>query len=133
MKRVLLIVGGIVLLGIILCAVLVGGGVFAIFQATQPVVDAGDKFMTALRDGNYQQAYDMAGAQLQKDAQNAQGLETALSSFQPKTWTFTSRNINNNQGQLEGTTTYANDTAGTVTLTLEQVGSEWKVIGANFK
>ena len=70
---------------------------------------------------------------LQQEAGDAQGLQNALSSKQPQSWTFTSRNINNDQGTLSGTASYKDGTTGTVDLVLVKVGNDWKVAGISMK
>ena len=129
----LLIIGIIVLALLLLCgigvAVLVGG----VFSLTQPVANAGDAYMAALRDGNYSKAFDLSTPSLQQEVGNADGLKSALSSKQPKSWSFTSRSINNNQGSLSGTASYADGTTGTVDVVLTQVGNDWKVEGISLK
>lgn len=129
----LLIIGGIVLGLLLLCgigaAVLVG----SVFNATQPMANTGEAFMTAARDGNWSKAYDMSSTALQQEAGNAQGLQTALSSKPLASWSFTSRNISNGQGTLSGTTNYTNGTSGTVDMVLNQVGNDWKVAGVSLK
>jgi hypothetical protein len=129
----LLIIGIIVLALVLICgiggALLVGG----VLNATQPVVDAGNAFMTALRDGDYNKAYDLSAPVLQQDAGNVEGLQAALGTKPVASWSFNSRNISNNQGSLEGTTTYTDGSTGTVTMALTQVGKDWKVAGVSLK
>ncbi|MDQ3929085.1 MAG: hypothetical protein M3328_08055, partial [Chloroflexota bacterium] len=66
-RNILLIVGGVVLLGVALCAVLFLTVFSTVMNATQPMADTGEKFMAALRDGNDQQAYDLCTSALQSD------------------------------------------------------------------
>lgn len=129
----LLVIGIIVLALVLICgiggALLVGG----LINATQPVANAGDAFMAALRDGDYNRAYDMSAPALQQDAGDAEGLQAALGTKPVASWSFTSRNISNNQGSLEGTTTYTDGSTGTVTMALIQVGNDWKVSGVSLR
>ena len=126
---ILLAIGGIILLCVLGVFLFVGG----IFGATQPVVDAGEAYMIALRDGNYDRAFDLSSPDLQNEVGDASGLEGALSSKQPATWTFTSRSINNNDGQLSGNTTYKDGTSGTVEMTLTKLNNAWKVVGISLR
>lgn len=129
----LLIIGGIVLVLVLLCVAgfaALGG---LVLGATQPVANAGEAYMTALRDGDYSKAFDLSSTALQQEVGNAQGLQTGLSSKQPARWSFTSRNVSNNQGNLSGTTTYKDGTSGTVDMVLTQVGNDWKVAGVSMK
>ena len=129
----LLIIGIIVLAVVLICgiggALLVGG----VLNATQPIANAGEAYMTALRDGDYNRAYDLSAPALQQEAGSAEGLQTVLGTKPLASWSFNSRNISNNQGSLEGTTTYTDGSTGTVTMALTQVGSDWKVSGISLK
>ena len=129
----LLIIGIIVLALVLICgiggALLVGG----VINATQPVANAGDAFMAALRDGDYNKAYDLSAPALQQEVGNAEGLQAALGTNRVASWSFTSRNISNNQGSLEGTTTYTDGSTGTVTMALTQVGNDWKVSAVSLR
>ncbi len=129
----MLIIVGIVVAAILVCVLAVFLLVGVVFTATQPVVDAGDAFMRALRDGDYNAAFDLSAPSLQAEAGNPAGIETALSFKQPASWSFTSRNINNNDGSLSGTTTYKDGSTGTVEMALTKVGNDWKVTGINLK
>ncbi len=129
----LLIIGIIVVALLLVC----GGGGFLLFtvviNATQPVVDAGEVYLTALRDGDYNKAFNLSSQSLQQQVGNAQGLQTALSSKPVASWSITSRSINNGQGALSGTTTYKNGETGTVDMVLNKVGNNWKVSGVSLK
>jgi hypothetical protein len=129
----LLIIGIIVVAFLLLCGVGVALLIGGVFAATQPVANAGDAYMTALRDADYNKAFDLSTPSLQQEAGNADGLKAALSSKKPASWSFTSRNISNNQGSLSGTTSYADGTTGTVDMVLNQVGNDWKVAGISLK
>lgn len=126
---ILLTILGVIVVCVVGVFLLIGG----IFAATQPVVDAGDAYMAALRDTDYSRAFDLSSTALQQKAVDASGLETALSSKVPATWTFTSRGINNNDGSLSGNDTYKDGTTGTVELSLLKEGDKWKVDGINLK
>lgn len=118
---------------LLLCGV---GGVLlfnTVMSATQPVVNAGEAYMMALRDGDYTRAFEMSDSALQQEVGDAEGLQAALSQRQLSGWSFTSRAINNAQGTLSGTTTYTNGETGTVDMTLTQVGNDWKVAGINLR
>lgn len=129
----LLIIGGIVLALVLLCVVagvlLVGG----VLNATQPVADAGDAYMAALRDGDYSKAFDLSTSAVQQEVGDAEGLQAGLGGRQLASWIFTSRNISNGQGSLSGTATYTNGESGTVEMVLNQVGNDWKVAGLTLR
>jgi hypothetical protein len=129
----LLIIGIIVLALVLICgiggALLVGG----VLSATQPLADAGDAYMAALRDGNYSRAYDLSAPDLQKEAGNAEGLQAVLATKPLTSWSFNSRNISNDQGSLSGTTVYTDGSTGMVEMALAKVGNDWKVSGIRLK
>jgi hypothetical protein len=129
----LLIIGGILLVLVLLC----GGGIVllvgGVLSATQPIANVGEAYMTALRDGDYNKAFSLSDPSLQAQVKGAEGLQAALGSKQVATWSFTSRNITNNQGGLSGTTTYKTGESGTVDVVLTQVGNDWKVSGISLK
>ncbi len=102
--------------------------------ATQPVADAGDKFMQSLRDGNYAAAHALMHPDLQQEIGTPQDLRQMIESnkAQPKKWTFTSRDIENDEGYLEGSVTMTGG-EGTVTIDLVKVGNDWKVVSFNLE
>lgn len=126
-KRWLLWVLGLGLLGAVIAA-FVTILLVVLGNLTQPVVTAGDAFMTALKTGNYTQAYALCTPELQKELGNVSGMTTMLESDQPSQWSWTSRSIRNGVGLLDGSITYTDGKAGTVHLVLNQVGSDWKIV-----
>ena len=132
-RRIALIVGGVLLGSLLLCVILSVTLFAGVFGLTQPAVDSGDKFMAALRDGNYDRAFELSTPSLQQEVGDAQALRGALASKQPTKWSFTSRNIQNDLATLEGTTTYANNESGQVEMELRKVGNDWRVSFINLK
>ncbi len=133
-KKVLLIGGigcGVLLL---VCVAFFAITFLAGMGATQPAADAGEAFLTALKSGNYAQAYGLCGAALQKELGSAQGLQRLVESnkAQPVKWSINSRNIANDQAQLEGTIATAGNPSGSLHVTLASEGGVWKVVGFNF-
>lgn len=135
-KKVLLIVGGLALVACLVCVVFVLLVVALGVGATQPAADVGEAFMAALKSGDYSQAYNLCAPALQKEVGgNAAGLERLVKNgrVEPTGWTFTSRNVENNVAQLTGTATFTGNRQGTVRVTLNQIGNDWKVVGFNLK
>ena len=138
-RKVLLIIGAVLLALCLLCGLIIGAvTLFPIvlgFGATQPAADAGEAFMTALKSGSYPQAYGMCAPALQQELKSPQGLQQLVTNgkVQPASWSFSSRNVNGNSAQLDGTATFANGTQGTVRIVLAQNGSVWQVVGFNLK
>jgi len=118
-----------VALGALAAVIIIGISaiVLLVNALTQPVVTAGDNFMTALKTGNYAQAYDLCTPDLQKEYGGVSGLATSERNKRPVQWKWTSRSIRNGVGYLDGTVTYAIGKPIMVYLELTQVGNDWKV------
>lgn len=101
--------------------------IIVISAFTQPVVTAGDAFMSALKTGNYTQAYALCTPELQKELDSVSGMATLVEPNKPAQWSWSSRSIRNGVGQLDGSLTYADGKTGTVHLVLNQVGGDWKI------
>jgi hypothetical protein len=134
-RTVVLIGVGLVGLAIISCVIFAGGLFAGIMGATQPVVDASDAFLTALKDGNYDRAYALSSPSLQGELQNPQGFQRVLrvNRLPLKSWTFTNRSINNQQGQVAGNGELDDGRTVTIQLQLQLTGGEWKVSAFNFQ
>ncbi len=138
-RKTLLIIVAVVL-GLCVCcaAVFIGialtGGLTAL-GLTQPAADAGEAFMTALKNGNFDQAYGLCAPTLQRELGNARNLETRVKNakVQPTAWSFSSRNVSGSEAQLDGSVTFVGNREGTVRLVLQQIGSEWKISGFNLR
>lgn len=136
-RNIFLIIGGVLLLlvcGCIGSVLAFGGAIFGgVMAATQPMTDAGDRFMTALRDGNYDSAYNMCTPSLQSEFGDVATFESRVQNSRPTTWTFNSRNISNDQGQLDGSATLANGSEADLRLVLRNVSNSWKIEGVQIE
>ncbi len=134
-KKVLLLIGILVLLALGACVLLISLGVFAGVSATKPIADVGKAFMTALKDGDYARAFALCSTDLQTELGDAGQLQALIEdgNAQPASWKFSSRNISDDQGQLEGTVTFTGDRPGTLSIILARVDDEWKVAGFDFQ
>jgi hypothetical protein len=132
-KNIFLIIGGVLLLLVCGCVgffVVLGGTIFGgVMAATQPMADAGERFMVAFRDGNYSSAYNMFTPSLQSEIGGQDRMEETLQASRPTKWSFNSRNISNDTGQLQGTMTLTDGREADFQLTLANVGGEWKISG----
>ncbi len=108
-------------------ALFVGALILGIGTLTQPVVSSGDRFMTTLQTGDYAQAYALCTPALQQQLGGVHQLITLVQNHQPGHWNWTNRSIRNGVGNLDGALTYADGTAGTVQLTLQQVSGAWDI------
>jgi hypothetical protein len=135
-RKTLLIIAGAVVGVCMCCAVVVAvvslTGVLGIFGVTQPVADVGEKFMQSLKAGDYATAYAQLHPALQQKIGTPQDLKKMVESgkAQPSKWNFTTRNMENDQGHLEGSVTMQG-AEGTVTLDLTKLGDEWKITSFN--
>ncbi len=123
---------GLTALVIVGVALLVTGILFVVNGATQPVVTAGDSFMTALKAGDYTQAYALCAPDLQKELGSMSGLATLEQNHQPAQWNWSSRSIRNDVGLLDGSFTYTDGKAGTMHLVFSRVNNSWKVTTFRF-
>ncbi len=133
-RTVAIVVGVVLVLCVCVCLVVAavgaisGGSILALLGVTQPVADVGEKFMQSLKTADYSTAYKLCDPSLQKELGSVAGLKQMIErgQAQPVKWSFTSRNINNDTGSLEGTVTMQGG-EGTVSLELVKSGTDWLV------
>jgi hypothetical protein len=128
---ILVIVGVLVLCcALIGLFVLVTGGtaVGAALGLTQPAVDTGNEFMQALKDENYELAFDLCAPNIQEELGSAEGLQEfiEIADRQPEKWKFSSRSVENDVADLSGPATFRFGEA-TLTLQLTKIDDSWKV------
>lgn len=92
---------------------------------------SGEAFMTALRDGNHDVSYNMLTSDLQNEIGGKDGWVQFATPRNFESWNFSSSNIENNQGQLDGQAVIQGETYA-MTLVFLTVNQEWKVAGINF-
>lgn len=135
-QKVLLLLAAIAL-GFCLCVIVMAAGVFLFASGlTQPAATVGEEFMTALKDGDYQKAFSLCSPALQRElGGNATGLERLIKNgrVEPTTWTFTSRDVEGDTAELNGSASFTGNRKGTVRVTLGQDGGKWRVIGFNLR
>ena len=134
-NRKWLMIGGIGCAAVFLLCICIVVAAFALgMLGTQPSADAGEAFMTALKNSDYAGAYALCAPDLQNKLVNAQGLQRLVEGgkARPTVWSFSSRNVTNGQAELSGTVTMVGG-QGTVTLSLIQVGDQWKIIAFNLQ
>src|SRR5262245_58707721 len=119
MKRVLGIIGGLVVLCIAVVGVIFGIALFL----TQDAAKAGDDFMLAIKENRLDDAYAMLGDEALADV-DMDGFTATFGDSGLTSWSFTNRQVNNDQGQLDGTA-QVGDTTFNVSLVLRKVGDTW--------
>lgn len=121
---------GVVVLSICACIACISLGgltIFGIVAATQPVVDAGNDFFIEAKEGDWPTAYGLASNRLQSELGSAENLQVFFTDQQPQDWSFNSRSITNQTGEVSGTMTDKDGDKFSVTLTFIQDGDDWKV------
>lgn len=105
-----------------------GTGGLAILGATQPAVDSADKFMTAIKDSNWQAATNLCTPDLQREIAQQGGMQRFIEGnrVKPVSWTFTSRNVENNRAEVSGKAVFTDNRPGTVEISLVNTDG-WKI------
>lgn len=132
MKRMLL---GIVMtmLAIVICC---GSGagliLWRIYDLLQAPRAAGNEFMQAMADEQYETAYRMLTPAYQTRLENASGLAAIFIEAPPATWNFSSITSINGTGSVEGTLTDTDGEIYTLTLSLLEINEEWHIDGVTY-
>ena len=109
-----------------------GGGLYAVLSTVLgPVVQSGDDFMAGLRDGEFDRAYALTTASLQRELGDAAAMGKSIGSYRPTDWSWSGRAVRNGVGTLEGAVTYSGGRSGHARLQLVQVDGQWRVEGYN--
>src|SRR5215213_6185312 len=123
MRRILSILGGL----LVLCIVVVGLIIGAAFFLTQDVAKAGDDFMQAIKDNRLEDAYAMLGDEALEDV-DFDGFSATFADSGLTTWSFSNRQVNNDTGQLNGTAEFVDGTYN-VSLVLRKANGIWRIVG----
>ncbi len=113
-------------LGLIMFVGLIVG---VVFWATGGITDTADEFFAAAKDGDYEKAYSLTSQQLQGQTDQA-GLEaylteSGLNEVTDTSWS--SRSMENNTAELDGTVTTASGGEIEVTMELIKEGEDWRI------
>jgi len=122
-----IVLGAIAAVVVIFLAVLL----LIIGSFTQPVVKAGDEFMTALKTRDFTKAYALCTSDLQREIGSESGMvalvQDQAQDRRPSNWNWTGRSLRNGVGKLDGSVTFSDGKPGTAHLVLQQVGNDWKI------
>jgi hypothetical protein len=131
MKKILLILGGLLGLCIVVALLAIGGGFFF----TQGAATSGETFMTALKDSDYKKAFDQCAPALQQEIKSVEDLQAMIENgnVKPVSWAFNNRNVNNDQGELSGTATLSDNRTADLSIVLTKIENDWKIVGFNIK
>ncbi|MDQ7035245.1 MAG: hypothetical protein Q9P01_10545 [Anaerolineae bacterium] len=131
MRRIALIIGGLVAVCIVFFVVVLGVAWFA----TSGVATAADDFMTALQNDDMDAAYAMFTTALKDEVSPEQFNEMFANNVfvddALDSWSFNNRSVENSTGEVSGTATVG-DREFSVTLNFVNNDS-WKLIGFNFE
>jgi hypothetical protein len=125
MRRILLIIGGLVLACVVFAVAVFG----LAFVATNGAATAADAFMTALQNGDTDSAYAMFAPSLQDEVSSETFNET-FGAANLESWSFTNRAVENNLGSVSGTAVIDGETFN-VTVNLAN-NDGWKITGYDF-
>jgi hypothetical protein len=119
----------IVLTSMLLMVLLSGCGLAGDLKT---VNETGKTFMTALQNMDYATSYNLLTPSVQEEVGGESGWQewAAIRTF-PE-WSFSSTNIENNQGQMEGEATL-DGIKYDVVLIFDQVNETWLVSGISFQ
>ena len=116
-----------------LLALLFASGCGAV-DAGKDLADQGNAFMTALKEGNFQAAYDQMTPELQQEIGGVADLQSMIvdNAATPSDWSFSGVNMSTeegvNTGTLDGSVDYADGKTGTVNLEYVQQDGAWKML-----
>jgi hypothetical protein len=123
-KIILVVLAGLAIFGVALFYIL--------RSALGPVIDAGDSFMGALRDGNDSAAYAAAAPDLQRQLGSVGGMTVTIDNYRPSQWSWSTRSLVNGVGDLSGNVTYQSGNRGTAELRFGKVDGAWRVTSFRF-
>jgi hypothetical protein len=121
-----------ILIGVAVLALFVGVLLYVVLTLTAPIVAGGERFMTALKAGDFEQAYAVSTPELQREFGSAPAMARRVGIYRPVEWSWSQRSIRNGLGELSGGVTFATGTHGQASLELLKVGEEWRVSAFRF-
>ena len=98
-----------------------------------PMADTGESLMKAMKASDNAASYHLLGSALQKEIGGEQGWAAFAKPRVPTQWNFSNKSIENGQGKLEGTVSFANGQNLNVVLVLIKESSDWRIAGINFQ
>jgi hypothetical protein len=102
----------------------------------RPMTQAGDAFLTAVSEGDYEQAYNLCSNSLQQELGSATGLKQIIErenrDYIPINWRFESMSMRSSDGETRGRVTYEDGARGTVELTYVNSRDAWLVSSFSF-
>lgn len=125
MRRILLIIGGLVLACVVFAVAVFG----LAFVATNGAATAAEDFMKAVQAGDTASAYAMFTPSLQEEVSSETFNET-FGAANLESWSFTNRAVENNLGSVSGTAVIDGETFAAAISLINNDG--WKINGYDF-
>lgn len=124
----------VILMAVSLFVVMIIGFIVALFavlsSVLQPITDAGNGFLEALRDEDYETAYTYLASHLQSQVESPKLLAGYMQEYdlQPQSWFFNQQSLRNNYGTLGGGITLKNGTDVGLAINLSLEGDKWRIV-----
>ena len=128
-RRILLLVVGLGVLGCVCCAAFFAIGGYGLFQAGKPVIDAGNAYLQAIKDGDYAGAAAMETDTFRNSDGSAEDLSVIFGENKPDSWNINSFNIQNSNGTASGTMTDQAGQTRNIEIYMVKEGDDWKITG----
>lgn len=113
-------------------ALLAGILYFVLSAVLRPIIDTGESFMAAVRDGDMRRAYALSTPALQQRVGDQAGMEATIGNHRPRSWSWSQRKNRNGIGYLIGSADFGGAGEGNVSLELRGVDGEWRIDSFRF-
>jgi hypothetical protein len=94
-----------------------------------------DSFVSHLKSGNFDQAYQLLSSDAQNQIPDAETLQRFVkeSNWQPTKWKWTSEEVDEAHAHYIGEATYTDKRVGLIELWLDKIEQRWKISAMNFQ
>lgn len=124
--RVILIVTVVTIVGCGVCFASIFGFLNVLLA---PASDVANTFLEAVRDDNYEIAYQQLSSDLKTQVEDSQRLHSLVLEYgaEPEVWFFNSQSVENNFGRFVGQATLKNGEQVDITIRLQLYDELWQV------
>lgn len=107
----------------------------ALMPLAQAAADVAHAFMQALKDADYERAFELCESSLQEEFGSAADLDGWMrdNGIEPLEWTFFERNVTGDMVEVLGIGTLAGGQQATIEVLLAEVDGEWLIAGFQFQ
>jgi hypothetical protein len=133
--RVLRILGFVALGGCVMVTLCVGGFVYVLYRTTQPVADVGSAFLEATAEEDFNRAFSLLsdGYQTEFGGPEALGAFLREEGIDPARWSFNSRSVEDEVGEISSNVIMADGSERNVTIRLSWTGTLWLITNISFE